>query len=257
MPNPDEGEPMEVDKQPGPEDRRREAFVLGGFPACWCQLNLDVRFETDGESGPVVASAVELYLLLDPEKSVDSAALLRERVIPDPPYWALPWTGARALAAITAGMTLAADSAVLDLGCGLGLAGLPLALRGHAVTFGDYLDEPLEFVRATLDRLEVTTSVVRRIDFTSANDDGSRFDLILAADIVYDPAHYAPLANHLNAHLADGGTIVLTESLRADATVFLDGMKKRGFADQKHALWVEEDGRRERTWLHTLTRRVA
>ena len=74
------------------------------------------------------------------------------------------------------------------------------------------------------------------------------------ADIVYDPAHYAPLALYLDRSLAADGTILLTESLRADASVFLEGLLEHGFADEKRALWVMENGRRERTWLHTLQR---
>ncbi|MFN2427931.1 MAG: hypothetical protein ABR587_15960, partial [Candidatus Binatia bacterium] len=178
--------------------------------------------------------------------------------------------------------------------------GLAAARRGAAVTFGDYLEEPLEFVRATLaetrDRRRGLTESfagadgarrsgrpgersvpvpdffrsnelhaksapvpdfqaceVVRIDFTGEESHG-QFDVILAADIVYDPAHYTPLASFLERSLAPGGTILLTESLRADASVFLEGMRARGFEDDRHALWVMEEGRRERTWLHALIR---
>ena len=122
------------------------------------------------------------------------------------------------------------------------------------MTFGDYLEEPLEFVRATIARAALVRCKVLAIDFTSAQDDGSRYDFILAADIVYDPAHYSPLAAYLERHLAPGGTVLLTESLRADAAVFIEGMLARGFSDRRAALWVVEDGRRERTWMHELRR---
>ena len=122
------------------------------------------------------------------------------------------------------------------------------------MTFADYLDEPLAFVRATLARSQQKECVVEKIDFTREDDVGSRYDTILAADIVYDPAHYAPLADYLERHLSRSGTILLTESLRADASIFLAQMVERGFSDDKRALTVMEDGRRERTWLHELRR---
>jgi predicted nicotinamide N-methyase len=237
-----------------------EPATIAGYPAHWARVELKVEIQTQGEGAEptrtVPALPIELYMLRDPERSIDAEALLREPVVEDPPYWALLWTGARAIAAALANKPVAGIR-VLDLGCGLGLSGLAAAHRGANVTFGDYLEEPLEFVRATLDRSRLSHCDVRRIDFTrtAADDDVLRYDLILAADIVYDPSHYEPLARYLDRHLADAGTILLTESLRADATVFLAGMTARGFADGKNALWVAEDGRRERTWLHELARR--
>jgi len=231
--------------------------MLAGYPASWTRLALDVRVEVEGARHRLEVGPIPLYTLSDPETAIDGAALLRERVIADPPYWALVWTGARAIAAFVSNLRLPTGMRVLDLGCGLGLSGLAAARRGATVTFGDYLEEPLEFVRATLERAPAPACTVRRIDFTRSDDDGERFELILAADIVYDPAHYAPLADYLDRHLAPGGAILLTESLRADATVFLAGLCDRGFVDRKRALWVMEDGRRERTWLHEIQRTPA
>jgi predicted nicotinamide N-methyase len=227
--------------------------AIAGHWAAWTRVDLDVTDEGAGDHEELGRDPIELYALADPEASIDSGALLREREIADPPYWALVWTGARAIAAVVAGRSMPPFVRVLDLGCGLGLSGLAAARRGFRVTFGDYLEEPLEFVRATLDREGISRSDVRRIDFTR-DEPNEQYDLILAADIVYDPAHYAPLASFLDASLTPRGTILLTESLRADARVFLEGLSARGFKDDKRALWVMEDGRRERTWLHTLER---
>jgi predicted nicotinamide N-methyase len=234
-------------------DRPAPLRTIAGHAAAWTRLAIEVHIEADGILHPFPVEPFELYTLAQPEKTIDAAALLREPVIEDPPYWALVWTGARALAAIVSNLQLPPAARVLDLGCGLGLAGLAAARRGAAVTFGDYLDAPLEFVRATLERTHAPGCEVRRIDFTRDDDDRC-YDLILAADIVYDPAHYAALAAFLDRHLEPTRTILLTESLRADARIFLEGMSERGFVDEKAALWVTEDGRRERTWLHGLKR---
>jgi len=231
-----------------------DLLVLAGFPAAWTRFVVDVREDHGGAQRELPCEPVDLYALADADRAIDAVALLRERVIADPPYWALVWTGARAIAAAVSSMPAAPAGSVLDLGCGLGFAGIAAARRGAAVTFGDYLEAPMEFVRASLARLHLEHCRAGLADFTSADDDGERHDLILAADIVYDPAHYRPLAEYLDLHLAPGGTILLTESLRADASVFLDGLLARGFEDDKRALWVMEDGRRERTWLHRLTR---
>lgn len=240
----------------------RAGATIAGFAARYDRVDLVVE---DDESGPLPPRRIDLYVLADPEGSVDARALLRERVIADPPYWALVWTGARAIAAVLLDGPPLQRHRVLDLGCGLGLSGLAATERGARVAFGDYLEDPLAFVRASLRQRDLDATrggsragddaQVRRIDFT-CDRLSERFDLILAADIVYDPAHYAALIDFLDIHLESTGTVLLTESLRADARVFLDGLCARGFDDERRCLWVLEDGRRERTWLHRLTRRM-
>ena len=63
-----------------------------------------------------------------------------------------------------------------------------------------------------------------------------------------------PLVSFLDEHLSPDGEILLTESLRADAKLFLATLCAQGFEDSVSASWVEEDGQRERTWLHRLKR---
>ena len=240
--------------------RARTTTNIAGLAAQFSHVDIVVE---DDEIGVLATGSVALYSLAEPERAIDAAALLRESVIADPPYWALVWTGARAIAAVLLHGPSLKHRRVLDLGCGLGLSGLVAAECGADVVFGDYLEEPLEFVRASLarrgsDQLSRdphagTAHQVRRIDFTRDRL-GERFDMILAADIVYDPAHYRPLAEFLDLHLEPGGSILLTESLRADARVFLDGLCALGFKDALRCLWVVDDGRRERTWLHNLQR---
>ncbi|HYC01432.1 MAG TPA: methyltransferase domain-containing protein [Candidatus Limnocylindrales bacterium] len=229
-----------------------QARELAGFPATWTTVDVHVE---DEMAGTALRARCSLYTIAQPERWIDSKALLRESEIADPPYWAIVWTGARAIAAVLLHGPSLHRRRVLDLGCGLGLSGLAAARAGAEVVFADYLDEPLKFVGATVDAGSIEGARVVRLDFTRDRLD-ERFDVILAADVVYEPSQYAPLAEFLAAHLADDGRILLTESLRADARIFLAGMKDLGFDDRVRPLWVHEEGRRERTWLHELQRRA-
>ncbi len=209
--------------------------------------------EADAPPGAVSSQSISLYSVGHVEEMIDAAALLREASIKDPPYWALVWIGAKAVAAELAYGPALTGMRVLDLGCGLGLSGLSAAIRGASVSFADYLEAPLDFVEASVRLNALSNCRCRRVDFTVDRLE-ERFDLILAADVVYDPAHYQALAGFLDLHLHTGGTILLTESLRADAKDFLAMMQARAFTDENSATWIEEDGKLERTWLHHLTR---
>jgi len=224
--------------------------IIAGYPAKLERVTLDVPDNAR-------LRHVDLYVVDALERIVDSQALLRAEDGAEPPYWALVWIGARAIAARVAREhdVVMTESEVLDVGCGLGLSGLAAAVRGARVVFADYNTQALAFVTASLQHNGIESAEVVRCDFT-CDRLGRRFDSILAADVVYDPASYDALVAFLDVHLKAAGMILLTESLRADAQNVVAALLARGFSDEKQALWIEEDGKPERTWLHTLRRRV-
>lgn len=223
---------------------------IAGFTAELRNIDLTVESE---HAGRIAAPAAEMYVVADLERHVDGAQLLRDPLGTEPPYWALVWIGARAMAARLRSRPGLAGARVLDLGCGLGLTGVVAGIGGAHVTFVDYVDEAVAFARVNAEHHSLSDYSARRLDFT-ADRLAERFDLILAADIVYDPDHYSALVEFLCTHLAADGTILLTESLRADAKRVIEMLARAGFRDRVEAVWVWEDGKRERTWLHTLTR---
>jgi predicted nicotinamide N-methyase len=223
---------------------------IAGFPAALHAIDISVEFE---KRRPAEVAATEVYVVADLERHVDGAQLLRDPSGTEPPYWALVWIGARAIAGRLRRQADLSGALALDLGCGLGLSGVVAGIHGAQVTFADYVPAALEFARANAAHNGLRRYEVRQLDFTSDRL-GTRFDLILAADIVYDPAHYGALVGFLCEHLANDGTILLTESLRADAKRVIEMLVAEGFSDEVEAAWVREDGKPERTWLHTLTR---
>ena len=64
--------------------------------------------------------AVSLYQVARIEDLVDRESLLRDDFVPEPPYWAHLWIGARALGRALAESDELRGQRVLDLGCGLG-----------------------------------------------------------------------------------------------------------------------------------------
>jgi predicted nicotinamide N-methyase len=108
---------------------------------------------------------------------------------------------------------------VVELGCGLGVPSLVAAARGARVTAVDWADDAVELLRenASRNRLEVETVRAdwRRFD--------GRFDLVLAADVLYEQRNVAPLLVLLPALAPE---VWLADPGRPHAAAFLDGAEE-------------------------------
>lgn len=175
------------------------------------------------------------------ERYVDAAALLRDATVPEPPYWAHLWVGSRALARLVATEIDCADSRIIEVGCGLGLAGIVAAMRGARVTMIDTMDAALRFAVTNAARNHCRVAAVQ----TDIRRPGLRgeFDCCLAADVTYDPILQIALANFLAAHLARGGRAWCAESVRTTDHGFRDACASHGLQVTERETREVDEGR--------------
>jgi predicted nicotinamide N-methyase len=131
---------------------------------------------------------VELSLLrpVAPEELIDEEAFARDDFLP---YWAELWPAALALAdALPHGLD---GVRVVELGCGLGVPSLVAAARGARVTATDWACEAIELLRCNAERNRLELRAVVR-DWREPWVE--RFDLVLAADVLYEHRNVEPLA---------------------------------------------------------------
>jgi predicted nicotinamide N-methyase len=161
---------------------------------------------------PVRCGDIEIPLAR-PEPS-DLAELL-DAAIEEAPYWAELWPSARALAEVVAARDLAGCRA-LEVGCGLGLPALVAAARGADTTASDVDAAPLRYVAASAEAAGLLVACTV-LDFAAVPDDARRYDLVLAADVLYVEASAAQLAATLPRLLAPDGRALLTCPWRGQA----------------------------------------
>lgn len=117
------------------------------------------------------------------------------------PYFASLWPAGEALARhVLAGPRLE-GRAVLDLGCGLGPAGLAALAAGARVTFLDWEPRALEIVAHSARRQGLEPAALVTADWQDPPPLG-RFDLVLAADVLYERDNLEPVGAFLAAHLS-------------------------------------------------------
>ena len=182
---------------------------------------------------------VRLYTVPDLERLVDRGALLRGES--EPPYWAYLWTGARCLAEYVARWVDVRGRRVLEIGCGLGRAGVVAAARGARVVFVDTAPPALHFVRASLRANGLAGDTLCADYRTLATR--ARVDVIVAAEVAYEPATFSALAATLARHLAPGGVALIADAFRTDTRPLYGALAGERFTTRAIELRAVEEGR--------------
>jgi len=162
----------------------------------------------------------------DAESLIDEARFEQDEFLP---YWAELWPSGVALARHVAALDLRGRR-VLELGCGLALPSLAAALVGAEVLATDWAPEALELVaaNAAANGLHVETALV---DWQEGPPPGlAPFEVVLAADVLYEERNAVPLLGLLATLTAPAGTALVADPGRRHARAFFWQARNDGWS---------------------------
>jgi predicted nicotinamide N-methyase len=142
------------------------------------------------------------------------------------PYWATPWPSGAVLAGALAEDPPPPGARVLELGCGLGLPSIVAARAGGRVLATDWSPAAIELLRANAERNGVSLEL-EVVSWAAPEPllERAPFDLVLAADVLYERRNVPVLAELLprlgrEVLLADPGRPPLEDFLAQVGTVW-------------------------------------
>jgi predicted nicotinamide N-methyase len=177
------------------------------------------------------------------------------------PYWAYLWPGAFLLAEAVGRERWqmpdeeATPLTALEIGCGVGLAGLTAMKQGLHVCFTDYDQAPLRFVARSAEEngFVATRYTTRLMDWRILPDE--TYPVILGSDVLYERRLVPLVANLLARMLAPGGLGLIACPGRASAEGFPAGLKAHGLACRIESIESRtEDNELIRGVLYRVTR---
>lgn len=140
------------------------------------------------------------------------------------PYWAEIWPASVGLARqLMRGPDLTGTRA-LDLGCGIGIAGLAAATKGAEVTFADLSDDALNFAMFNARGIDCQRLHRWQFDWFDTTVSGT-FDMLLLADVVYEERSFDPVRRHLRQCLGTTGVGLIADPFREATDDFLEWLQ--------------------------------
>lgn len=168
------------------------------------------------------------------------------------PYWSEFWPSSLALAQFLGREADLRNKTAIELGCGLGLAGIAAHRRGTDVVLSDVEDDALRIAELNWIVNFMELPAVTRLDWRNPSLN-QKFKIILAADVAYEKRLFWPLIDTFQQLLAPGGEIFLSEPNRPIAEDFFKMLKENGFEYQKYSEEIEYNRKRMAVFVYRIT----
>ena len=140
------------------------------------------------------------------------------------PYWGLLWDAAPKTAEQILQNAWPQGLTAVELGCGVGLAGIAGLIAGLDVTMTDLVPTAVEMAVNNAAMNGFPSAKGKAIDWR--NPPEHRFDFIVASDVLYDTNNHQPLLNTLNQMLNKDGVVWIGYAGRANAPKFIELARK-------------------------------
>jgi predicted nicotinamide N-methyase len=185
---------------------------------------LETRFVTTTVEVDVADEALSILKPRNSDDLISEADYVRDERLP---YWADVWPSSVILA-----RRMANDAgngrSLLELGCGLGVVSITAMRVGFQVLASDYYDDALRFTRANAWRNLHREPEVRMIDWRALPPDLGTYDMIVAADVLYEIPYAELVADILAAALDTHGVAVIADPGRVAVDRFVEACTARG-----------------------------
>lgn len=143
------------------------------------------------------------------------------------PYWADLWPAARMLAKHLVQQSWPTGIETIEIGCGLGLAGIVALSLGMRVTFADYDPCALKFAADNARLNGYREFRTLEIDWRRPLEN-LRFPLVIGSDLIYEKRLVDPLVAFLKSAIAPDGSALIVDQDRIPAAQFRSALDAQG-----------------------------
>ncbi len=190
-----------------------------------CLSDFFKKYKTDPTKLKIQNKEFTFFLPKDISRFVDQGNLFNNF-----PLWAKIWEGAIVLANHISELGLSTPKSFLEIGAGVGVAGIIAASFGHNVTITDYNKDALNFACANIHKNlgdNAGNVKVKFLDWKNPNKIDKTYDYIIGSDIAYKEEDFEHILRLFELALNEKGEIILSESFRKNSLKFLQILSEK------------------------------
>jgi predicted nicotinamide N-methyase len=212
-----------------------------------------IREKYDLEVMPISirGKRLELYALSNWDAFVRNLEEKGEAYIREFPFWIKVWEASIVLADHLCQLGWDKQKQILEIGAGMGIAGLFLGAFGHRVTITDYDDDALQLLQMNVELNKLRHVLVKKLDW-NAPDLDEKYDVICGSELLYRETFIEPLIRLLKEYLRPGGTAIFAHDARRMCLMKFIGMVPGRFEIQNTGKTLRGEDEVHKVLIHTL-----
>ena len=185
---------------------------------------LEQRFVTARTRITLTDRVFEVLHPRSAEDLIDEEDFARDERLP---YWAEIWPSGVILAEGLSGLR-GEGLRLLELGSGIGLVCIAAVLAGFEVLATDYYEDALRFTRVNVAHNTGVDPATMLVDWRSPPEQLGSYDLVVAADVLYEQPYAELLAELLPRVMAPSGRALVADPGRVAAPRFRSACEAQG-----------------------------
>lgn len=142
------------------------------------------------------------------------------------PLWAKVWPATMVLADFMASEPVDAGKRILEIGAGIGIAGIAASMCGHDVTISEYNTHALEFIKANACINGCMDTPVISLDWNQPVI-LNRYDQIIGSEVIFRQEDFLGIQKLFLSVLKPGGQATLVSEIRKPVIEFFRQMQQR------------------------------
>lgn len=214
-------------------------------------LPIAEKYELETVPFALGGKKLDLYQVKNWDRFIDALADKGEEYISQFPFWIKVWEASIVLADHLLRMEIEKGKEILEIGAGMGVAGLCLGALGHKVTITDYEDDALELLRMNVEHNGLDNVSVRKLDWNSPDLTG-KYDIICGSELVYNETFIHPIMDLLRNYITPDGIILLAHDIKRMCMMKFIGMVTGRFEIENVVKTLRGDGEVHKILIHTL-----
>lgn len=206
-------------------------------------MQSEYNFRTEVRELDLAGNKIRIKTVVNPESLFDQL-LEKGNDHPDVkaenmPYWAELWPSSVALGEFLLKNKAWVDGKkVIEIGCGLGLAGICAHKAGADVILTDYLDDALRLAGESWALNFESEASVMQLNWMSPPDD-LESDVILAADVLYEKKNHPYLLDFFTKYTKPESIVLLSDPSRSASPLFFGSNFQQVFETEKLVITPE------------------
>lgn len=178
------------------------------------------QYEVELTNFSLVDRTLKIYV----PKSIDRF-INQENLLEGFPLWSKIWEATAVLAYRLSTIPVDPGMTFLEIGAGMGVAGIFAAKLGHDITITEYNDDAIQFAKANALQNGIGEGVIQKLDWSNPGVMG-QFDYIVGSEVVFKETDIMSLHLLFRRYLKPGGSILLAEGMRKTSLAFVKEMEK-------------------------------